>query len=350
MALLHDFRRSGRTTIHDVAARAGVSIKTVSRVLNEEPSVRAETRSRVRDAMLSLNYQPSLPARTLAGRRSNLIALVYENPSASYVFDVQSGSMAMCRERRMRLLVQSCNDLGDQLIDEVLSMVDQTHVDGLVLTPPLSSNRNLIAALDAKGLPFVRVAPDDLTHRSPRIEMDDRAAAQEMTEYLASIGHRRIGFIQGHPSHTSSGLRIEGFRAGIAAAGLHPADQAVEQGFNSFDSGVAAARRLLERVPRPTAIFASNDDMAAGAIFAAREAGIDVPGDLSVAGFDDTQLASITYPPLTTVHQPSYDMASVATALLIDLIRGGEVVPATGLDHVLVKRGSTTAPGKERAS
>lgn len=335
-----------RRTIHDVAAKAGVSIKTVSRVLNDEPSVRPETRRRVREAMAALSYQPSLPARSLAGRRSSLIALLFENPSANYVFDVQSGAMAKCREAHLRLLVQSCQGLDGALIDEVVAMVEQTHVDGLVITPPLSANAHLIAALDSRGLPFVRVAPDGTEHPSPVVEMDDEAAAREMTAYLLGLGHRRIGFIKGHPGHHSSKLRLDGFTAALTSWGVDAAEQPIEQGYNSFESGLAAARRLLASTERPTAIFASNDDMAAGAIFAAHEFGIRVPEELSVSGFDDTQLASTIYPPLTTVHQPSYDMAYAATGLLIDLVRGREVPHATELGHNLVKRGSTAPPAR----
>ncbi len=333
-----------RCTITDVAAASGVSIKTVSRVLNEEPSVRPETRRRVREAMTAMNYQPSLPARSLAGRRSSLIALLFENPSANYVFAVQSGAMAKCRETQLRLLVQPLNDLGEPLIDEVLAMVDQTHIDGVVITPPLSANTELIAALDSRGLPFVRIAPDGTSHSSPIVEMDDEAAAHEMASYLLALGHRRIGFIKGHPGHHSSKLRLEGFQAALASWGVDPAEQPVEQGYNSFESGLTAARRLLACTERPTAIFASNDDMAAGAIFVAHEFGIRVPDELSVSGFDDTQLASTIYPPLTTVHQPSYNMSYTATGLLIDLIKRNAVPASTQLAHNLVKRASTAPP------
>ena len=332
---------SGRKTIDDVAARAGVSIKTVSRVMNEEPGVRGETRQRVREAMAALNYQPSLHARGLAGRRSNLISLLYENPSANYVFDVQSGAMAKCRDANLRLFIQSCNGLGDALIGEVLAMIEQTHVDGLVVTPPLSGDRALIAALDAQGLPFVRIAPDDEPHDSPAVAIDDEAAAREMTAYLVELGHRRIGFIAGHPEHLSSRQRLAGYRAELAAQGLPFEEGLVEQGFNSVESGMEAARRLLSGPKRPTALFASNDDMAAGVILAARQLGIDVPGQLSVAGFDDTQVASIVWPTLTTIRQPSYEMAYAATEILINMIRGEAVPPLVRLSYTMMKRGST---------
>jgi LacI family transcriptional regulator len=335
-----------RTTIDDVAVRAGVSIKTVSRVLNDEPGVRSETRDRVRAVMTALNYHPSLPARSLAGRRSNLLGLVYENPSANYVFDVQNGAMAKCRDANRRLFVLSCNDLGDLTVGEVLAMAEQTHVDGLVLTPPLSTNHALIAALDEQGVIFVRVAPDALDHPSPKVEIDDRAAAREMTEHLLALGHQSIAFVAGHPDHYSTQLRLEGFYGALAAHGLDAGRARVEGGFNTVQSGADAARRLLGSSDRPTAIFASNDDMAAGVMRVAHELGIDVPRRLSVAGFDDTELAHILWPPLTTVHQPSYDMAYTATDLLIRMVRGQDVPAATMLEHKLVIRGSTAPLGQ----
>ena len=333
-----------RKTIDDVAALAGVSIKTVSRVLNDEPSVRPDTRGRVEDAMAALNYQPSLPARSLAGRRSNLIGLVYENPSANYVFDVQSGAMARCREGKLRLFIQSCNGLGDQLIGEVLAMIEQTHVDALVVTPPLSANRALIALLERQGLPFVRIGPDEEEYDSPAVVIDDEAAAAAMTDYLLDLGHERIGFISGHPEHRSSHLRKEGYRRAFEKrCGAAPEDL-IEQGYNTAASGREAALLLLRRADRPTAIFASNDDMAAGVVLAAHELGLEVPADLSVAGYDDTQLARIVWPTLTTIHQPTYNMSHCATGLLIDLIRGNDVPRVTRLDFTMQKRGSTAPP------
>lgn len=340
-----EWTRAARTTIDDVAARAGVSIKTVSRVMNDEPGVRAETRERVRDAMKALNYQPSLPARSLAGRRSNLIGLVYENPSANYVFDVQSGAMARTRDAGLRLFIQSCNDLDKDPIPEILAMLEQTHVDGLILTPPLSANHALIAALDERRLPFVRMAPDDLEHGSPRVEMDDEAAAREMTAFLFALGHTDVAFVAGHPEHHSSALRLRGYRAAREGRGLSRASERVEQGYNSVDSGIAAGRRLLGEGHRPTAIFASNDDMAAGVILVAHELGIDMPRELSVAGFDDSKLASIVWPPLTTIRQPTYDMAFAATESLIKRLKGLPVPEVKRLNHEMVVRGSTGPPG-----
>ena len=334
-------RPLARKTIDDVAALAGVSIKTVSRVMNAEPGVRPETRSRVQKAIAELNYKPSLPARSLAGKRSNLIGLIYDNPSANYVFDAQNGAIGRCRQADLRLFIQSCNGLGETMLDEVLAMVGQTHVDGLVIMPPLSADRDLLEALDDRRVPFVRIDPGEVEHHSPAVVMDDRAAAREMTAFLISLGHRRIGFVAGHPDHYSSRLRREGYEAALREAGLTPDSQPVEQGYNDIASGTAAGLRMLDLPQPPTAIFASNDDMAAGVMRAAHERGVDVPSQLSVAGFDDSQIAEIVWPALTTIHQPTADMAGVATGLLIDLLRGKEARPVTELAYTFVERGST---------
>jgi LacI family transcriptional regulator len=330
-----------RKTIHDVAKAAGVAIKTVSRVLNDEPNVRPETRARVLAAAEQLQYQPSLSARSLAGRRSYLIGLVYENPSANYLVELQHGAMARCRQEKFRLFVHQCSGRGEELLRDIMGLIDQTHVDGLIVSPPLSESAPLIAALDQRNLPFVRIAPNDLTHPSPYVDMDDEGAAREMTEYLISEGHRRIGFIIGHPNHIASSLRQRGYRAALAHHHIAFDAAYVRQGYFVFESGLEAARELLTLPNPPTAVFASNDDMAAGVLLAAHELAIPVPQRLSIAGFDDTYISRIVWPRLTTVHQPSYDLAFCATDLLLHCLKDGDGPKTARLPHKLIRREST---------
>lgn len=330
-----------RKTIDDVAKAAGVAIKTVSRVLNDEPNVREETRARVLAAVEALHYSPSLSARSLAGRRSYLIGLVYENPSANYIVDIQHGAMARCRQEKFRLFVHQCSGRDAELIRDVIGLVDQTHVDGLIVPAPLSQSADLIRALDRRKLPFVRISPSNMDHRSPSVDMDDEGAAREMTEHLLELGHTRIGFITGHPTHHASALRLDGYRAALQAHRILYEPAYVRQGHFVFESGLGAARELLALPTPPTAIFASNDDMAAGVLMAAHELGLQVPGQLSVAGYDDTYIARITWPRLTTVHQPSYDMAWSATDLLLQALKNGEGARTSRLAHRLIVREST---------
>jgi LacI family transcriptional regulator len=334
-----------RKTIHDVARAAGVAIKTVSRVLNDEPNVRPETRARVIAAAEMLRYQPSLSARSLAGRRSYLVGLVYENPSANYLVELQHGAMARCRQEKFRLFVHQCSGHGEQLTRDVLGLIDQTHVDGVIVSPPLSESAHLLEALDLRALPFVRIAPNEIQHNSPYVDMDDAGAAFEMTRHLIELGHQRIGFIVGHPDHCASSLRLRGYRSALEQHSLQYDPGYVKQGHFVFESGVAAARELLLLPNPPSAIFASNDDMAAGVLLAAHEMAIPVPQRLSVAGFDDTYIARIVWPRLTTVHQPSYDLAFSATDLLLQSLKGGETPRTTRLPYKLIRRESTAPPG-----
>ncbi|HEY7377990.1 MAG TPA: LacI family DNA-binding transcriptional regulator [Steroidobacteraceae bacterium] len=334
-----------RKTINDVAKAAGVAIKTVSRVLNNEPNVRDETRERVLAVVKELNYHPSQSARSLAGNRSYLIALVYENPSANYVVDVQHGAMARCREQRFQLFVHQCSGRGEELAREITGLVDQTRADGLVVTPPLSESAEVIEALDRRSLPFVRMAPNEIRHRTPYADMDDESAAREMTEYLIGLGHRSIGFIRGHPEHFASGQRLKGFRQALHKHHIPFDPSYVMQGLFVFESGLEAGRQLLALPKPPTAIFASNDDMAAGVLMAAHELGIEIPAQLSVAGFDDTYIARTVWPQLTTVHQPSYDLAYAATDLLLQMLNSRATPKPVRLGYHLVCRASTAAPG-----
>ena len=330
-----------RKTITDVAKAAGVAIKTVSRVLNNEPRVRPATRERVMAAVKSLNYYPSISARGLAGRRSCLIGLVYENPSPNYIMDVQNGAMARCREERFQLIMHHYNGRGADLATDIGRLVDQTHIDGLVLTPPLSSSKELIQALDARKLAFVRIAPNRLRHDSPFVDVDDMAAAQEMTEYLIGIGHRRIGFIVGNPDHYASGRRLEGYKAALTRHGIEYRDDYVKQGFFVFDSGLESGAQLMSMPAPPTAIFASNDDMAAGVLMAAHQRGVKVPDQLSVAGFDDAPIARLVWPRLTTVFQPAYDLAYAATDMLLHMLKSPRQSKSQMFSYRLVCRDST---------
>jgi LacI family transcriptional regulator len=330
-----------RTSINDVAKAAGVAIKTVSRVLNNEPNVRDETRAQVLAAVKRLNYHPSLSARSLASRRSYLVGLVYDNPSANYTIEVQRGALARCREGKFLLLLHEVAGRGDELIKDILAFANRTHLDGLIITPPLSESAELIRALDAEGPPFVRIAPNDLKHRSPYVDIDDEGAAREMTEYLIGLGHRRIAFIIGRPGHHASGERLKGYKAALKAHRIPYAAECVRQGDFLFDSGLDAARQLLAAPKRPTAIFAANDDMAAGALMAAHEMGVAVPAQLSVAGFDDAAISRTVWPPLTTILQPTYDLSYKAAELLLQTLLDGAPSKPVRLAHRLICRAST---------
>jgi len=331
-----------RATITDVAKLAGVSIKTVSRVLNREPHVRPETREKVTTAAETLNYRPNQSARQLASNLHFVIGMVYDNPNSDYVTDVQYGSLQACREYGYNLLIHPCQADSAGLTSEVLDLHRQ--VDGLILLQPVSDIPGLSEQLLEHQIACVRVSQVPFAG-IPWISVGDSEAADKMTEYLLELGHRKIGFIIGHPDHGSSHDRLAGYRSALERRDIEFDDRFVEQGRFDYESGYSCARKLLGSTPRPTAIFASNDPMAMGVLSAAHEMGIDVPGELSVAGFDDSPLARHSWPPLTTARQPITEVARLATETLMQQLQGrseGEV--DRRLQAELVHRASTGPP------
>ncbi len=331
-------------TIYDVARVADVSIKTVSRVLNGEPNVRPETRQRVMESVAALRYRPSLSARSLAGARSYLLGLLFDNPSPAYVADVQTGLTARCREAGYHLVVEPVSCDAPDVASVVESLTGALRMDGLVLSPPVCDSEAVLDVLDRIAMPYVRIAPWRDMDRGARVEMDDRRAAYEMTGHLLALGHRDIGFIRGHLGHGASRRRFEGYAQALAAQGVALNADWVVQGNFSSESGVDCGQALLDRADRPTAIFASNDDMGLGVLMVAARLGLSVPDQLSVAGFDDSTAAKIVWPPLTTVRQPVVDMAYAAADLLLSRDGDAGRTKARMLDFDLIVRKSTGLP------
>ncbi len=316
-----------RVTIKDVSREAGVSIKTVSRVLNNERYVGAETRARVAATVARLNFRPNSAARALAGRRSFQIALICDNPSPYYVYEMQSGIRDRCEADGVRMIAQPYDRNSPKLIADIESLIEATHIDGLILTPPASDHPAVLALLARHGVAFVRVSPGRDPGLAPATYIDNSAAAAAMTGHLLDLGHRRIGFIAGQPGYAASAQREAGFRQAMAAAGLTVEAALLRQGSYDFASGAAEAEALLALPCPPTAIFASSDDMAAGVLSAAHRRGLAVPGALSVAGFDDTALARYVWPPLTTIRQPIRELAHQAADLLLSGAQAQREIP-----------------------
>lgn len=313
-----------------------MSFKTVSRVLNGEPNVRSETRVRVMDAVARLGYRANQHARSLRAGQSRLIGVFYSNLSRNYLGEIQIGAL------------QRGNAEGFSIAFEHLEPGHPPRggaaLAGAVLIPPLTEDEHLMESLAEAGTPFVRLSHTLAEGEVGQVTMDDEAAAEEMMRHLIGLGHRRIAFIAGPASHPQSHLRETGYRASLSAAGLEIDETLIVRGSFDYESGLQAAAELLGREPRPTAIFASNDDMAAAVLAVAFRSGLKVPGQLSVAGFDDTPLASVVYPPLTTIAQPSRDMASVAVGMLLEK-RDPEAPEKATLPFRLVVRETTAAPG-----
>jgi LacI family transcriptional regulator len=329
-----------RVRIEDVAAAAGVSMKTVSRVLNEEPRVSESTRQRVREAVERLQYKPSLSARSLAGQRSYMVALAYDNPSRNYLMEIQRGVLDACHAQHYTLVLAPVTYGDGRTIAELDELARHTAVDGFILTPPLTDDMQLLAHFDEQAMPFASIAP-----RIPRgrigVTLDEHNATCELMAHLVALGHRRIAHIKGPPSHGAAEWRHAGYREGLRNAGIAYDPTLTVNGAFTFESGVAGANRLLDLEEPPTAIFAGNDDTAAGVLRVAGERGLKVPLDLSICGFDDTPLSRHTFPALTTVRQPGQDMGRVATMELLRAIRAPDAGDMVQMDYTLQLREST---------
>ncbi|HVF93397.1 MAG TPA: LacI family DNA-binding transcriptional regulator [Sphingomonas sp.] len=306
-----------RLTIKDVAREAGVSIKTVSRVLNKERYVGAATRTKVEAAVAALKFRPSLAARALGGKRSFQIGLICDNPSPHYVYEMQSGIRDRCEIDGVRMIAQPYDRGSERLLDDIEGMIETIALDGLILTPPITDRAEVLDLLARRDVRFVRVSPGAQLPDSSSVFIDNRAAARVMTEHLLGLGHRRIGFVAGHPDYATSVQRAEGYRDALHAAGIAPDPALFATGAFSFASGAQAGAALLALAERPTAIFASSDDMAAGVLAAAHGLGLHLPRDCSVAGFGDDALAGYVWPPLTTIRQPTRSLAWNAADLLL---------------------------------
>lgn len=332
-----------RVTIKDVSREAGVSIKTVSRVLNNEKYVGAETRARVAAVVERLNFRPSSAARALAGKRSFQVALICDNPSPYYVYEMQSGIRDRCEEAGVRLIAQPYDRQSSRLLDEIEALIESIRIDGLILTPPATDNPAVLALLRARGVPFVRVSPGSEVTVSPSVFIDNRRAAADMTHHLIALGHVRIGFIAGDPDFATSAQRSAGYRDALEGSGIAVDPALFRTGTYGFASGEGEAAALLALAQPPTAIFAANDEMAAGVLAVAHRLGIRVPDQLSIAGFDDTPIAGFVWPPLSTVRQPTRQMAYQAADLLLSpRDAGGE---RRELDYAIIARGSTAPVG-----
>ena len=330
-------------TIIDIAREAGVSFKTVSRVINGEANVSKKTRETVEAVIARLNYRPNVWARALASSRSHLVGLIYDNPSPGYVNQVQVGAMTACQHAGYHLVVEEVRCGARDLDNRIGEIIASVRLDGVVLSPPCSDSDRIMAVLKEAAIPFVRIAPYERLDEASYVHMDDYKAAFDMTGYLIGLGHRDIGFIQGPRSHAAAVERYRGFVAAMTEHGLKPRREWVVSGGHTARSGMTAGETLLARKSRPTAIFAGNDDMAIGAMAAAFRAGLTLPRDLSIVGFDDSPVASQLWPQLTTVRQPVAKMAEVATDMLIRQLQSPGPPRARLLGYEIIERDSASS-------
>jgi LacI family transcriptional regulator len=339
-------------TIYDVAKHAGVGSMTVSRVINGGHRVSPEMMARVQASIDALNYTPNLAARTTrSGQTPIRIGVLYSNPSAAYLNELMLGGLEESARQGSQLLLEKCEGLGSQRA--AVKRLLKSGVDAILLPPPLCDDKGMLDQIASDGvmpLAFATARPDPAVSS---VRIDDFAGALAITRRLIELGHTDIGFIKGDPQHTPTQLRLEGFLAAMSEAGLTVRPDRLVDGKFTYRSGLAAARRLLQVEERPTAIFASNDDMAAAATAVAHGLHLEVPTELSICGFDDTPVATIIWPQLTTIHQPVVDMGRTAVAILCDLVRaqrlGLRPEPVQTLTPFqLIERDSTAPPPAAR--
>jgi LacI family transcriptional regulator len=337
-----------RPTINDVARIAGVSKKTVSRVINNVPKVRPETVKKVEEAIYQLGFVPSLQARSLASRHSFLLGFVYDYPNAAFVYEILNSFLQQSRESGFELIVHPCDYSSPKLTDSVVSFTRQSQIDGLVLLSPISEFDPLLSALAEAQIPAVRIGSGGEEHLAPLLRFDLENDATQMTKFLLDLGHEKVGFISGHPDHASSKISLRGYKAALEDRGIPLRPEHIRQGRYTFESGLEKGRELLALTDPPTAIFAANEAMAYGVLHIAQELGISIPAELSVVGYGDPPFARQIWPPLTTFSQPIELLGNIAAKELINCILGG---PCKKPKAITVKsefklRSSAAAPRK----
>jgi LacI family transcriptional regulator, repressor for deo operon, udp, cdd, tsx, nupC, and nupG len=339
---------SNRPRIKDLAAQLGVSPATVSRALSDSGLVAEPTLSRIRDAARALDYRPNVSARNLRTRRSMAVLMVVRDIGNPFYLEILKGMEATARAAGYSVLMGNTENDPDRE-SEYFNMLRDGHADGMILmTGKLPSGRRPSDGL-AKRLPVVVALEMIEGSGFPHVQIDNEGAAAEAVRHLIALGHRRIAHITGPVPEIMSVRRRAGYRSAMAAAGL-----AIEPGYEQrgdylLHTGQELCRRLMQLDAPPTAIFCANDEMAFGVIHELRRLGRDVPGDVSVVGFDDIYLSEAFQPPLTTVSQPRAEIGSRAMAVLLDIIAGRSVPPdPVVLPTALRLRGSTApAPGKQ---
>lgn len=332
---------TGKVTINEIAQLAGVSKKTVSRVINESPMVREETRKKVKAIIAEHRFSPDPSARALAFQRSFLIGMVYDNPSPQYVVNMQRGILDALAETSFQLVLRPCDRGDPNVLDQLHSFAVQQRPFGVILSPSVSEDEKIAADLRDLGCDYVRIASVILDEPHRMVRTHDARGAAQAGQHLASIGHRQIAHIHGPESFRSAHERRSGFKAGLEEFGIELDADLMVEGAYTFDSGVKAAERLLFRKNRPTAIFAGNDEMAMGVYVAARKAGLSIPDDLSIVGFDDTPMAARVWPPMTTVRSPIREIGKAAAELLKGRLAGKLPAEPVTFEPEIVVREST---------
>jgi len=323
----------------DVAEAAGVSLKTVSRVINGQPHVRPQVVEKVQETVRILGFVPNAAARSLAAAKSFMIGAFFENPSPYYIASLQAGAMAACRGAGYHLVIEEVALSDPAKFAQFQSTLRTLRLDGAILSPPVCDSAAILDCFEARGIPVVRISPFADPDRFPAVYSRDDDGAEQVARHLLNLGHRSIAYVGGPPNHMAAVLRRNGFLGELSRHGIAPSSVEEVQGDFSFQSGFDAGVALLGKEPHVTAIFAANDDMAAGVAAAAARLGIKIPEEVSLVGFDDSPVATLVWPPLTTIRQPIAEMSAAAARMLMAGSAAAE--PPSTFDVELVDRKST---------
>ncbi len=332
-------------TIKDVAGLAGCSIKTVSRVINNEPYVTEETRARVQAAIRAVGYAPNISARRLAQNKSFMICILLYPGLLQPASAILSRLMDLGYEENYDILTQPYFPTHARSKNKLVSLIYEHRIDGFVTTPPCDADDFVADLLDTYKVPLVQINPINRPEATPYVAADDVLGARMITEHLLQLGHRHIAFLTGPGNMRASADRLAGYRQALEQHAVPIRPEYVLESQFTFDGGYTAARLLLDRPEPPTAIFAGSDEAAYGVLFAAHEAGLPVPERLSVCGYDDFAMSKNIWPGLTTVHQPTEELIETATRVLIRILKGHP--PETNqifLPSQLILRGSSAPP------
>ena len=337
---------TAKLTINDIARMAGVSKKTVSRVINRSPLLNEQTRERVEAIIRETNYVPNPQARALALGRNFLIGMVYDNPNQQMILSMQRGVLEALHDTEFELIVRPVDRGSARVMDDIRGFIVRQRLYGVIILPPLSENDQLAQLCDNEGCRYVRVGSAVLDDNEHMVVSNDRDAVAEAVRHLIQQGHRRIGLIAGPHGFRSAKERRDGFELALAEAGISLPRSLIADGQYTFESGISASESLFDLSPRPTAIFASNDEMAAGVLYAARLRGIQVPEELSIIGFDDTPVTTRVWPPLSTVRWPIMAMGRAAALKIIGVAigEGGQVSEPSAFSSTLIRRASVAPP------
>ena len=329
-----------RPTIDDVAAHSGVARTTVSRVINNGPNVRTEVRDRVMQSVSALDYHVNTQARLLAGGSTGVIVLIHAfeidaEPNSYYHSGLELGALRACAELGISLHTRTISPVDPDRYDKISELITRLRCVGMIVSPPFSDDEAMVQRIVEAKCPLVCIsAGPRVQSMTASVGMDDRAAGYALAQHILGQGHRHIAYIDGPEGHISAGQRLVGFRRCIAEAGLPDEALHVERGNFTFRSGITIAQDMLSRAGRPSALVCANDDMAAGALLSAHRLGMNIPDDVAVAGFDDTPVSEIVWPPLTTVHQPIRRMGARAVERIVETLNQGHDALAPGFEAI----------------